>query len=381
MLLKFAAIGGAVFLPISPPAIAAPQPPQPMISDLDGSEYAPCIKDGINSSCPLSLLAAKGAENTYRATQTINPPTNGVAIDVNQSYAGSGSEPRGTEFSINSDTYDAANGNLIDVSIDDLFGGSSVTGGRAAIWANLTRTAATSASNTNRNYVGIQAQEFAAASDGGTGLTAATSKGSEFGASSAQISRSGATDLSNTTAEEFNSRMEAGSSVYAKSIIQLSGQPQDQVQGAVVDAMIWLYDQNGAVGHNSGILFDAVNNQWPIHSGGTIIGTNGGSAAHGIDLSASTFTSDAYRSPGFVVKPSGGVSATGVTINGGVFRPGQTTYADLRAADPTPQVGDMVNITDASTCTANTRITAGGGSAHSCAAIYSGVGWIALATH
>jgi hypothetical protein len=41
----------------------------------------------------------------------------------------------------------------------------------------------------------------------------------------------------------------------------------------------------------------------------------------------------------------------------------------------------MLNITDASVCTVNTQITAGSGSAHSCPAVYNGVGWIAMVTH
>lgn len=63
------------------------------------------------------------------------------------------------------------------------------------------------------------------------------------------------------------------------------------------------------------------------------------------------------------------------------MRPGQTTFAGISTADPSPAVGDMLNIIDASTCTANTAVVAGGGSAHSCAVVYNGAGWMALVTH
>lgn len=65
----------------------------------------------------------------------------------------------------------------------------------------------------------------------------------------------------------------------------------------------------------------------------------------------------------------------------GFLRPGQVLFANLATADPSAAVGDMLNITDASACTANTAVSAGGGSAHSCPTVYNGVNWIALVTH
>lgn len=71
----------------------------------------------------------------------------------------------------------------------------------------------------------------------------------------------------------------------------------------------------------------------------------------------------------------GSISATGFV------RPGQTLFAALGTADPSPQVGDHLNITDASACTFGTQITAGSGSGHSCPGVYNGVGWFPEVTH
>lgn len=62
-------------------------------------------------------------------------------------------------------------------------------------------------------------------------------------------------------------------------------------------------------------------------------------------------------------------------------RPGQALFANLGTVDASPQVGDMLNITDASACTVNVAVSAGSGTTHSCPTVYNGVGWIAMVTH
>lgn len=65
----------------------------------------------------------------------------------------------------------------------------------------------------------------------------------------------------------------------------------------------------------------------------------------------------------------------------GMFRPPQVLFTNLGTADPSPQAGDMINITDASACTANVAVTTGSGTTHSCPTVYNGVNWIAMVTH
>lgn len=78
---------------------------------------------------------------------------------------------------------------------------------------------------------------------------------------------------------------------------------------------------------------------------------------------------------------TGPVAASSPLTTTGFLRPGQTVFANLATVDPSPQVGDMLNITDASACTVNTAVSAGSGTTHSCPTIYNGASWIALVTH
>lgn len=83
----------------------------------------------------------------------------------------------------------------------------------------------------------------------------------------------------------------------------------------------------------------------------------------------------------FKVTCGGALTAASFVAAGTFLRPGQTAFASLGTADPSPQVGDMLNITDASACTVNTAVSAGGGTTHSCPTTYNGANWIALVTH
>ena len=372
---------------IATPAFAGPISGYPVVVPT-GPETVIGTQGGVTVNMTAVNIAKtlETASPTFTTPLTITPPSGAGSassgLNINQAFSGTALSPRGSEIAINSDTVDTGNGNLVGVNMDYSFGGSTVTGGRAGIWVNLTRTAATSASNTNRNYVGILGQDIVSAGDGGTGLTALLAKGAEFAMACAQVSHTGATNLLNTTCLEANSRMETGSSVALKSIMQFSGQPQDQVQGNVVDTMLWLYDQTGAIGHNVGILFDGTNQQWPISAGGTIFKAIGGGSATatGIDLTGVRFTGDAFQSHGFAVSDGGGIGASGIVINGGFSRPGLTTFGNLNTGDASPQVGDYAVVTDATTCVANSPVTAGSGT-HVCPVIRGGSNWIAQITN
>lgn len=65
----------------------------------------------------------------------------------------------------------------------------------------------------------------------------------------------------------------------------------------------------------------------------------------------------------------------------GVTRILSVVYANLSTVDGTPLPGDMLVVSDASACTVNTAVVAGGGTTHSCSVVYNGAGWIALVTH
>jgi hypothetical protein len=91
--------------------------------------------------------------------------------------------------------------------------------------------------------------------------------------------------------------------------------------------------------------------------------------------------SDTNIGLGLFTKGTGVITVNAPMVATGYLRPGQVLFTALSTADPSPQVGDLLNITDASACTVNVAVSAGGGTTHSCSTAYNGVGWMALVTH
>jgi hypothetical protein len=185
-------------------------------------------------------------------------------------------------------------GNGLNVSIH--LNSPLVQGGRQAIIGNTFVEATTSPSSSNRNYVGVVGIGQSNVNDNGTNpAAAATSAGAVFGGNfEGVLGLSGATALLNVSGAEFNTRIVTGASAWAKSLAQFSADALDRVQGSVIDAMLWLYNQSASNPQwNFGLFFDNTGGlgQWPIKSTGTIIGTGGGgTAAIGIDFSNTTLT-------------------------------------------------------------------------------------------
>ena len=185
--------------------------------------------------------------------------------------------------------------------------------------------------------------------------------------------KSGSTFWAGTFPADFEIEVDAGASVTLKAVEALLEWPGDAVQGTAVDAFIWISKGYGAVGMLNGIQIDANDGGFPITSAGSVVKAFGGAVTNGIDLSGLTISGYLIKGPGIVQ----GYSLQATTF----VRPGQTTYAGLSTADASPAVGDRLVITDASACTVNTAVTAGGGSTHSCPVVYTGASWIAEVTH
>jgi hypothetical protein len=238
----------------------------------------------------------------------------------------------------NGSFHDFANG----FAFEHRFGGSSMLGGRQALAAFAYLTAASSASNSNRNYVAVTGVSTALAGDGGTSTALANTKGALFGGGFVGSAVDGATNLTNVTAAEFNTAMQTGSSAAIKSIIQLASRTDDAVSGSLIDTMIWMTAQSGAAKFTDGILFyqdTAGAADWPIKSTGTIIRTAGtGTVTNGIDLSATTISGLAWKSNGFQITGGGelGIGAAAATTAWAKIAAGTTTKAQLNFAASAP---------------------------------------------
>ncbi len=60
---------------------------------------------------------------------------------------------------------------------------------------------------------------------------------------------------------------------------------------------------------------------------------------------------------------------------------GPTPQVLFASIDPSPVVGERMTIIDASACTIDVAVTAGGGTTHSCPTVWNGANWVAVVTH
>lgn len=194
------------------------------------------------------------------------------------------------------------------------YGGSATTGGRTSLAVQSSLNAPSSPSNGNRNYVAGNFETNINANDNGTSPNSfLTAAGAGFGIGAVCILGSGATSILNATAAEFNIACQTGSSVYIRTIIQLSELISSTQQGKAFDVMVSLSNQGG-VGFQTGIGFNASSGFNPITATGTLIATQGaGTVAGGVNLTSYTFTAQAFASTGFAVQGNGTEMDVGLT--------------------------------------------------------------------
>lgn len=266
------------------------------------------------------------AGSASASSLTLTPPSGtGQAISMlNQVATGTVSGPTSlNQLKIFSDNINAANGAGTDYfvngfTLEQYFGGSAARGGRQTLSVNTYLTAATNASNNNRNYVAVTGNAVAMATDGGSGVTSGTALGAIFGGGFVGVAQNGATNLYNVTGAEFNVALQTGSSAWSKSIAQFSARDDDAVAGSGVDSMLWLYNQSVSVPKwTYGILFDGVNGPsiTPFDSSSTVLAVNAGTIGVGIDLSAPTISSFAWKSPGLTINGAGTIASTVASAN------------------------------------------------------------------
>jgi len=199
-------------------------------------------------------------------------------------------------------------GNFVDVlRVNHSYGGGGMTGGRNSLEVNGGLVATSSASNTNRNYVGGQFSCQCDVNDNGTSpASSATSAGACFGLGAQAVLGLTATAYLNATAAEFNIACKTGSSVWSRSGIQISETAASAVQGTVFDGAITITRQTGAIGWQTGILFCNSSGSHPLTSTGSLVATNGAyTTANGFNISSYTFTGQSFAAAGFAVQGGG----------------------------------------------------------------------------
>ncbi len=216
---------------------------------------------------------------------------------------------------INSDAINAGTNFVNGVAIVDGIGGPTVQGGRQVLQVLGSLNAATNAANGNRFYVGATIGMQAQASDGGG---SGTEKGRLFALNPYVLLTSVATNFSEASISEFNTRLQAGSSSLLKYGIKIVQVSDDAVSGSTQDAALFFGNQVGAIGWGTLIQIGDGTFQTPLKTAGSILAIKGSPTfTHGLDLSGGTCSTDCFKSTGFLVSGSGALTATLPTSAGG----------------------------------------------------------------
>jgi hypothetical protein len=221
------------------------------------------------------------------APTSVGPGFNYNKISVNDAYP----------------SYGVVAGKVDALNVLMYVGGANAKGGRHGIESTLILNQATSPTNFDRNYVGIQGVAVAYVSDNGT---APSPQGAVFGFSALGVLATAATNYLNLTGGEVNVGARTGTSVSYKSGLQICAMPDDAVKGSVYDVLLSLSNQSGAIGWDYGLMFSAANGAHPVSTTGTLIGTNGAATvAKGVDFSSYTITGSSFKATNIDINSTG----------------------------------------------------------------------------
>jgi len=212
---------------------------------------------------------------------------------------------------ISADTVDASTGGALDGwQFTHNFGGSTVKGARQSVDIISTFTAATSASNANRNYVPFATYMQINSGDGGT---AGTPLGNFFGAN--HVVRGTATNLNSVVGLENDINV-SGTMKYRFGFSSVSFPGSEATIG---DAAYELHASSGTGSTNwvNALYLSNVGGIAPLATGGCVVCTDGSAntIAQGIDLHTYTVTGYFLRSANFSVDGSGNTTATSYRLS------------------------------------------------------------------
>lgn len=219
---------------------------------------------------------------------------------------GTGSSGTGFDYNllVANDNLDAGAGKVDGLRVYMNVGGSNTKGGRHGIETVVDLVATTSATNTDRNYVGGAFTGAGSVSDGGT---AGAEKGAVFGTNPVALLKAGATNFSSLVGEEVNISAATGSSMLVKNGLRVFQWGTDKISGSIEDAGLSFTNEVGAVGWRAGILFSNASGVYPIKATGFALQDTGNNTAtirisagthvYGIDMKGALFTIGAIRVP------------------------------------------------------------------------------------
>ena len=236
--------------------------------------------------------------------------TSGFRTDTDASGT-TADDPFYNSFNINSDTV-AASGGALGFYFGHNFGGGSASGPRTGFFVRFAQTGILNNGAGATDFYAAQGVEAQANYNaGGTDILHTT--GGLFGSNIITKLQTGATWWNEACSQEVDLTVQEA--VPFKEGLKIVSFTDDTTRGTYVDTAFAI-DQIAEAGHPgwlNGIQFGTALGWWPFRSDSTLIGTQAATAGggpamqanHGIDLSAVTFTTDAYKSNGYQVLPNG----------------------------------------------------------------------------
>lgn len=302
------------------------------------------LLDVIASYTPLTGSGTIVGSLTINPIAGINP-----GLTINQTLTGSTGAFYWNNINIASDN--VAGAFMVYQNVQAMFGGAAAAGTRVGMFANLIQTAATSASNTSRFYVGVQGQSQTNSADGGTN-TGAGAFGGYYGGDF--IAKVQGTNIGTVIGSEFDVMSKSGAT--ARNVMGIFVSNFMAAAGANVDAAIGIGAGSqqasnlgggpwgAGVGFSNGILFlelsqfDATQAISPIASTGTVLGTHletmsNFPVTNGIDLRGFSISGLAYATTGFTVNGNGQTDINRSTTPASVTALGTATGLRLAGAD------------------------------------------------
>lgn len=223
-------------------------------------------------------------------------------------------------FSVDSDALAAPQNSTVDALGVGITVNTGAVGSRVAVSGALNINGKTGNVG-NGIYVGGY---FSAAANTNDNGTSTASSGNITALNPLSQLGTNCTYWSGISAAEFDINCLAGSSVSYKQGILIAQGGNSTVQGSLEDSAIAIANNTTGgtgVGWKTGLSFGSPQGWWAIDAAGTMIGTHtplaGGpsyAAGTGIDFSAVTFSTAAFKSTGFLVDGSGNIKVGGSPV-------------------------------------------------------------------
>lgn len=204
--------------------------------------------------------------------------------------------------------------------IDHNINSGASAGNRNSLLPILTKNVALAGTSPDlKFYTPFFSQFYVKSGDGGT---LGTPYGAHYGFSSLIQAESGATYLDAVQGGEIDVAVQTGASTALKCILLLASVNNDAVKGSSYDGMLAFgTDSTTTAKWTYGITFGWPRGPWAFDTTSTLIGSvapaSGSRVAnHGIDFSAITFSTAAFKSTGFTVDPAGAITGSTLISSG-----------------------------------------------------------------